>query len=491
MPFAYPVSLELTGRSCVVIGGGELAEHKTHSLLDAGGVVTVIAPEVTPRLEQLGEQGAVTFRKRHYKRGDLADAFLAIAATDDGATNGAIFAEAEERRVLLNAVDDIEHCHFAVPSIVRRGDFLVALSTGGKAPALAKRLRAELSERFGDEYETLVNLLGDVRAETLPEREVDFATWAHRWQLALDHDVLGLVRAGRLEEARAIVREALTTGNATPAHLPEWTSDVEALDDAGPGAGRVWIVGAGPGDPRLLTVRGREALDAADVVVYDRLVHPSLLQGKEAIFVGKEPGRHYVPQSETNALLVRLALAGRDVVRLKGGDPFVFGRGAEEAEALAQAGIEFEIVPAPTSAIAALAYAGIPVTDRRYASSVAFVTGHCAGQKAVDWRALAAGADTIVILMGLAQLDTIAKELVAGGLDPTTPAAIVESGTLPSQRVITADLRDLPARAATDEMSSPAIIVIGEVVKLRERIAWFGRDSQGQVIEGELEGIAR
>jgi uroporphyrin-III C-methyltransferase/precorrin-2 dehydrogenase/sirohydrochlorin ferrochelatase len=490
MPFRYPVSLELTDRPCVVIGGGELAEHKTYSLMDAGARVTVIAPDATSSLEELAEQGAIALVKRQYRRGDLADAFLAIAATDDGATNGEIFAEAEERRVLLNAVDDIEHCHFAVPSIVRRGDFLVALSTGGKAPALAKRLRAELSDRFGDEFEELVDLLGEVRAETLPDRRVDFATWAHRWQLALDHDLLGLVRAGRLDEARDIVRDALTTGRATPAHLPEWPSDEESLVESGPGPGKVWIVGAGPGDPALLTVKGREVLDAADVVVYDRLIHPSLLQGKEAIFVGKEPGRHYVPQSETNALLVSLALTGRNVVRLKGGDPFVFGRGAEEAEALAQAGIEFEIVPAPTSAIAALAYAGIPVTDRRYASSVAFVTGHCSGPRAVDWRALARAADTIVIFMGLAQLETIAKELVAGGLDPATPAAIVESGTLPSQRVITAELNDLPSRAALDEVSSPAIVVVGEVVRLRERIGWFGPRSHSAGVEGELEDVA-
>jgi uroporphyrin-III C-methyltransferase/precorrin-2 dehydrogenase/sirohydrochlorin ferrochelatase len=487
MPFRYPISLELTGRPCVVVGGGELAEHKVHSLLEAGAGVTVVAPDATPGLERLASDGAVSLVRREYQRGDLTGAFLAIAATDDGATNAEIYDEAEQRHVLLNSVDDIAHCHFAVPSIVRRGDFLLALSTGGKAPALAKRLRAELTERYGPEFETLVNLLGEVREETLPKREVDFATWAHRWQLALDHDLLGLVRAGRLDEARAVVREALTRGQASPPHLEASASG--ATVGGASSSGRVSIVGAGPGDPELLTVKGRAALDAADIVVYDRLVHPSLIEGKEAVFVGKDAGRHYVPQAETNALLVALARAGKNVVRLKGGDPFVFGRGAEEAEALADAGIEFEVVPAPTSAIAALAYAGIPVTDRRYASSVAFATGHCAGMKAVDWRALAGAADTIVILMGLGQIDEITRELIGGGLDPSTPAAIVESGTLPAQRVIVTELGDLPARAAVEDVSSPALVVVGEVVRLRAKIEWFEPATVRSRIERELERV--
>src|SRR5207245_855589 len=240
----------------------------------------------------------------------------------------------------------------------------ISISTGGKAPALAKRLRAELSEQFGPEWGALVDMLAEARAEAIGERDVDFETWAERWQVALDHDLVALVRDGRGAEAREVVR--------------------------------------------------------------DRLGRPSLWEGKAAVDAGKEPGSHRVDQEQINALLVRLAGEGKRVVRLKGGDPFVFGRGAEEAEALAGAGVPFEVVPAPTSAVAAAASAGIPVTDRRWSSSVAIVTGHCASGD-VDWAALATAVDTIVVLMGLGRLGEIAGRLIAAGRSPHTPAAVVEN----------------------------------------------------------------
>jgi uroporphyrin-III C-methyltransferase / precorrin-2 dehydrogenase / sirohydrochlorin ferrochelatase len=460
MPFRYPVSLELTGRRCVVIGSGPMAEDKVGGLLEADAAVTVIGQPATEGLRELAEEGGVELCERSYADGDLAGAFLAIAATDDTRINGLIFAEAERGGVLLNAVDDIDHCHFAVPAVVRRDDFMMAISTGGKAPALAKRLRMRLADQFGTEYGALVNLLSEVREEVIPNREASFSDWARRWQLALDHDLAGLVRCGRLQEAKRVVLRALS--GPEPAQ-----------------AGRVWIVGAGPGDPGLLTVRGREALTAADVVVYDRLVPPELIDGAEAVYVGKSAGDHAVPQPDINDLLVDLARRGKRVVRLKGGDPFVFGRGAEEAEALAAAGVEFEVVPAPSSAIAALAYAGIPVTDRRFASSVAVVTGHCSPDKRVDWRALAAAVDTIVVLMGVGNLSHVVAELLEGGMSATTPAAVIQDGTLPTQRVVDADLGHLPAAVATAGIGTPAIVVIGEVVKLRGRIDWFRPSRSG------------
>ena len=455
MPFRYPVSLELAGRRCVVIGSGQMAEDKVGGLLEAGAAVTVIGQSATEGLRKLAAEGRVELCERAYVDGDLEGVFLAIAATDDTRLNGLIFSEAERRGVLLNAVDDIDHCHFAVPAIVRRDDFMLAISTGGKAPALAKRLRMRLADQFGTEYGTLVDLLGEVREEVVPGREGSFSDWARRWQRALDHDLVDLVRRGRPHEAKRVVLRALS-GGTEPA-LP----------------GRVWIVGAGPGDPGLLTVRGREALMAADVVVYDRLVPPELIDGAEAVYVGKRAGDHAVPQHEINDLLVALARSGKRVVRLKGGDPFVFGRGGEEAEALAEAGVEFEVVPAPSSAIAALAYAGIPVTDRRFASSVAVVTGHCSPDKRVDWRALATAVDTIVVLMGVANLSHIVRELLEGGMSATTPAAAIQDGTLPTQRVVDAELEHLPAAVVAAGIGSPAILVVGEVVRLRERIDWF------------------
>lgn len=241
-----------------------------------------------------------------------------------------------------------------------------------------------------------------------------------------------------------------------------------------PGEGRVAIVGAGPGAPDLITLRGKALLDAADVVVYDRLVHPSLWAGKAAIDAGKEPGSHRVFQDDINTLLVRLARAGKRVVRLKGGDPFVFGRGAEEAEVLAGEGIQYEVVPAPTSAVAALAAAGIPVTDRRVGSSVAIVTGHCAAGDGVDWHALATAVDTIVVLMGLRHLDDIVRRLIAGGRGGDTPAAVVAQGTLPAQKVVVAPLQGLPSAVRQADLEAPAIIVVGEVVTLRGRILQSG-----------------
>ncbi len=234
------------------------------------------------------------------------------------------------------------------------------------------------------------------------------------------------------------------------------------------------IVGAGPGDPDLITVRGRAALDAADVVVHDRLVHPALLAGRVAIDVGKEPGHHAVSQDGINALLITLARQGKRVVRLKGGDPFVFGRGAEEAEALTGAGIGFDVVPAPTSALAALAAAGIPATDRRCGSSIAVVTGQRADGEPVDWDRIAAATDTLVVLMGLARLGDIVDRLMAGGRHPATPAAVVSRGTLPDQRVVGAQLLDLPVAVAEARLPGPAVLVVGDVVRLSDRIAWYG-----------------
>jgi uroporphyrin-III C-methyltransferase/precorrin-2 dehydrogenase/sirohydrochlorin ferrochelatase len=448
--FKYPVTLSLEGRSCVVIGGGHETEQKVRGLLEGEAEVRVFEERPSGGLEQLREAGEIELVERPYAYGDLAGAFLAISASGDARTNELAFREANERGVLFNAVDATEHCHFAAPAVVRRGDFSLTISTAGKAPALAKRVRIDLSEQFGDEYGELVTALGEARAASLP-RTVDFETWAGRWKRALDEDLVRLAKRGRIDEVKELVQ----------AHLQG--------DPPSRGLGRVWIVGAGPGDPELITVRGRRLLDRADVVVHDRLVHPDLVRGRNAIFVGKRVGNHYVAQEDTNELLVRLARNGQDVVRLKGGDPFVFGRGAEEVGALIEEGIPVEVIPAPTSAIAALASAGIPVTDRRAGSSVAFATGHCT-RKPVDWRGLARAADTIVVLMGLEGLRSIVAELMAGGRNPEEPAAVVENGTLVSQRVVTAPLSDLPQEVARTSIGTPAIMVTGEVVRLRDQI---------------------
>ncbi len=478
MAFSYSVALELGGRRCAVFGGGDVAEQKARGLLEAGAKVTVVAPRFTSGLESAARRGELELRRRSYCVGDLEGVFLAIAATDDSEVNRQIFAEAEERGVVLNSVDDVANCHFAVPSIVRRGDFTLAISTGGKAPALAKRLRKELADQYGEEYGTLVDVLGAARAETLPRRTVDFDTWANRWQSALDHELLDLVRRGQIADAQALVTRILD-GEPVPPTRPRRGRTISTRSRPRFPTGRVAIVGAGPGDPGLITARGKDLLAEADVVVYDRLVHPSLVAAKRGIFVGKRGGGQHASQEQINSLLVDLARQGNSVVRLKGGDPFVFGRGVEEAEALAEAGIPFEVVPAPTSAIAALAYAGIPVTDRRYASSVAFVAGQSTDGPP-DWNRLATATDTLVILMGLEVIEDIVASLISAGRSPHTPAAVVENGTLPAQRVVSADLRGIAGACRELELTSPAIIVVGEVVKLRAKIGWYEpHSSQG------------
>ncbi|HEV8627267.1 MAG TPA: siroheme synthase CysG [Acidimicrobiia bacterium] len=471
MPFAFPLALEVTGRRCVVIGGGPVAEAKVRALLDAGAAVVVIAAEAEAGVVELARRGEIQLIEREYRRGDLAGALLAFA-TGDRAQNGAVFAEAEAESVLCNAHQDTAHCHFASPTVTRRGDLVVAVSTGGRAPTLAGHVRDALAAGLPDEFGALIDLVAEIRGEGIAP--ADTAERGRLWRTALDCDVLGLLGAGQWEAARRLLRGVLAgTVEASPV-APQ------APEPAGPATGGwVSIVGAGPGDPDLITVRGRAALAASDIVVHDRLVHPDLFAGRVAVDVGKEPGRHPVPQEGINALLVSLARQGKRVVRLKGGDPFLFGRGSEEAEALAAAGVGFEVVPAPTSALAALAYAGIPATDRRYASSIAVVTGQAAADQTVDWERVATATDTLVVLMGFARLGEIVARLMAAGRAPQTPAAVVSRGTLPDQQVVGAALADIPAAAAAAELPGPALLVVGDVVRLSERIAWFGVDRDG------------
>ena len=473
MPFAFPLALEITGRRCVVIGGGATAAAKVAALLDAGARVVVIAAEPDAGLFELSRRGEIELIVRAYRHGDLVGALLVFATGGDRALNADVFAEAEAEGVLCNAHQDSAHCHFASPTVTRRGDLVVAVSTGGRAPTLAGFVRDALAADLPDEFGALIDLVAEIRAEGIAPG--DTAERGRLWRTALDCDVLGLLGVGQWEAARRLLRGVLAgTVKAAPAGPHQVAPRVS--EPAEPEGGWVSIVGAGPGDPDLITVRGRAALDTADVVVHDRLVHPDLFTGRVAIDVGKEPGRHAVPQDGINALLVSLARQGKRVVRLKGGDPFLFGRGAEEAEALAAAGVGFEIVPAPSSALAALAYAGIPATDRRCGSSIAVVTGHSAAGQAVDWDRIATATDTLVVLMGLARLGDIVTRLLAAGRDPATPAAVVSRGTLPDQRVVGAALADIPQAVSAADLPGPALLVVGDVVRLSERIAWFGAD---------------
>ena len=455
MSALYPVFLDLRGRRAVVIGGGAVAEQKVHGLIAAGAHVTLVSPETTPPLADLARRGAIEIRRRPYRPGDLAGAWLAIAASDDRAVNEAAWAEAERVGVPLNAVDDLEHCSFIAPAIHREGDITVAVSTGGKSPALAVRLRQRIARLVGRAEARLCALLGELRPE-LAGRVPDARARTALWYEIVDSDVIEFVRRGDIEGARGRIEELLGPHPLSPSPFGR--------------GGTVYLVGAGPGDPGLITAQGLELLRSAEVVVYDRLVSPALVAAApasaERVFVGKHPHETGTRQQDINALLVDRARRGRRVIRLKGGDPFVFGRGAEECEALRAAGVPFQVIPGVTSATAVPAAAGIPVTHRRVASAFAVVAGHeCDGRSDLDWDALAR-LPTLVVLMGLSALPDIVARLRAQGMAPDTPAAVIASGTLPEQRSVVGTLDDIAGLVARAGLEPPATVVIGEVVRV-------------------------
>jgi uroporphyrin-III C-methyltransferase/precorrin-2 dehydrogenase/sirohydrochlorin ferrochelatase len=490
----YPVLLDLADRSCVVVGGGAVAEGKVAPLVAAGARVTVIAPTLTPALAAQHRAGRFAHLGREYRQGDLAGAFLVIGATDDPDVNHAVHAEAVSAGALINVVDDVPYCGFILPSVLRRGDLTVAVSSAGHAPALAVRVRERLERELGDEYGRFLELAAELRAP-LARAVPDFQQRKAIWYRLVDSDVLALLRAGEIRRARgrmaSITGLSAFAGNANSPEIgrgadslvshrsPERSADFAAsapfVPPAADGVGTVFLVGAGPGDPKLITARGLELLRRADVVVHDRLVSPALLDeapaDAERVYVGKAPASRCVSQEGINALLVHEARLGKAVVRLKGGDPFVFGRGSEEALACAAGGVPVEVVPGVSSVLGATAAAGIPVTARGLAGGFTVITAHRAGpDDGHDWAALAR-METLVVLMGVERLPHVVERLVANGRGPDTPVAIVEDGTLASQRVIEGTLATIVPRARAAGTRPPAVIVVGEVVRLRGALA--------------------
>jgi uroporphyrin-III C-methyltransferase/precorrin-2 dehydrogenase/sirohydrochlorin ferrochelatase len=446
----------------LVVGGGKVAEGKIDQLLESEARVRLVSPTATPRIAALAAQGLIDWHERAYAPTDVAAAWIVIAGADDRAVNARVAADARAAGRLVNAVDDVPNCDFIAMSIVKKGDLQVAISTGGGSPAMARWMREELERLLPDELASLLDALADVRAELkaagrIPPYDV--------WRRAITPSVLDLLRQGRHDEARATLHRALTA--ASP--LPEAS------------AGVVYLVGAGPGDPGLLTQRGAALLRLADVVLHDRLIDPAVLRlarpEAQLVDVGKSPKGRTTLQEEINRLLVEHARAGHSVVRLKGGDPFVFGRGGEEAIALEEAGIRFEVVPGVSSAVAAAAYAGIPVTHRGVSSAVTVVAGHGAADDRPVADALSAYArtthpGTLVVLMGLGRLDWIVGTLLRAGCRADTPVAVVQSASGPAQRSVVATLAEIGVAAEQAGIEAPATLVVGEVVRLRDRIAW-------------------
>ena len=454
-----PIFLAVRGAPCLLVGGSQAAEPKARLLLRAGARLVVVAADLTTGLRELAGGPGVTWHRRAFRDGDLDGVRLVIVAVDDGALAGTIAAAAGARGIPVNAVDRRPLCSFILPSILDRSPLVAAVSTGGAAPILARILRARLETILPARFGRLARFLGEIRPDVLG-RIPDSAPRRRFFEGVVDGPIGEQVLAGREDEARAAIVSALAEHESAGA------------------SGEVYLVGAGPGDPDLLTFRALRLMQKADVVVYDRLVSNAVLdlarRDAERIYAGKQPGYHAIPQHEINDLLARLALAGKRVLRLKGGDPFIFGRGGEEIETLAALGIPFQVVPGITAASGCAAYAGIPLTHRDYAQSCIFVTGRRKIEEdTLDWDSLVRPNQTVVIYMGLAGLETICDGLLRHGIAAQTPAALIEQGTTAAQIVHTGTVGTLASIIEGSGVRAPTLVIVGEVVRLRDKLDWY------------------
>ncbi len=453
-----PLFHDLKGRLVLVVGGGEVALRKARLLADAGACLRVVAPSIDQSLVALVADSGGESRARNYMADDLHGCVLVIAATDSEPTNAQVSADARTIGIPVNVVDAPELCSVIFPAIVDRSPLMIAVSSGGDAPVLARLMRARIETWIPAAYGQLAGLARRYRARV----KARFANVQQRrifWEEVFQGPIAEQALSGRQAQAEQLLEEKLAGARE---HL----------------LGEVYLVGAGPGDPDLLTFRALRLMQQADVVLYDRLVAPAILElcrrDADRIYVGKQRANHALPQEQINQQLVALAKQGKRVLRLKGGDPFIFGRGGEEIEELAANGVPFQVVPGITAASGCAAYAGIPLTHRDHAQSVRFVTGHLKdGSCDLPWAELAAPAQTLVFYMGLVGLPVICEQLIAHGRAASTPAALVQQGTTRNQRVFAATLADLPGRVATEQVQAPTLLIVGEVVQLREKLAWF------------------
>ena len=455
-----PVFLDLRGREVLLVGGGAVAARKAELLLAAGARLRVVAPERCVDLAALCAASGAEYQATGFEATQLAGMAFAIAATDDAAVNLAVCAAGRAAGVWVNAVDDPAASSCLMPAIVDRSPLIVAIGTGGASPTLARRVRAQIEALLPERLGLLARRAGQWRAQVraaLPQ----LVQRQRFWEDFLDSALAQQLLAGSCDEARLQAgfdaQLAAAGGGSVPIHAVR---------------GAVWLVGAGPGDPDLLTLRAQQILQQCDVVLYDRLVPETVLarvrRDAERIDVGKQPGRHRTTQAHIHELLIGHARRGRRVVRLKGGDPLVFGRGGEELLALTQAGIPAIVVPGVTAALGAAASGAIPLTHRGVAQSVCFVTAMGEAAASLDWRALAAPLQTVVFYMGVAQLPQIVARLLEHGAPASRGAAIVERATLPAQRVIGGTLADIAAAATAAAVGAPALLIVGDVARFAD-----------------------
>lgn len=455
----FPIFLDTKNLSCLIVGAGEVAARKVELLLKSSAQISVVAPWACDTVRRLADENKIQLQLKEYTEQDLTDKQMVFVATSDSELNVMIHDQARAKKILVNVVDNTPLCQFITPSIVDRSPITIAISSGGVAPVLLRYLRQKLETviphkvsllgQFSEKFRELVKQ----KLSTVTERR-------YFWEDVLDGDIAENVYQGNLKQAE----EKLLAKLDSP--------------DASQTKGEVYLVGAGPGDPELLTFKALRLMQKADIVVYDRLVSPEILEmvrrDAEKIYVGKAKSDHAVPQEQINDLLARKALEGNRVVRLKGGDPFIFGRGGEEIETLIDQGVSFQVVPAITAASGAASYCGIPLTHRDHSKSVVFATGHLKDNTInLNWQGLAQQDQTIVFYMGLTGLPIICEKLVEHGLASSTPAAMIQSATTPRQKIVTGTLENIQQKAEAAGIRPPTLIIVGSVVSLHKKLNWF------------------
>ena len=486
----YPVMLNIKNQDCLVVGGGAVALRKVEGLLCDGALVTVVSPEPDPHLKELAGKGEIVIEKREYVSGEAADYSLVFATTDDREVNREVYRDASGAGVWVNVADDPELCTFHLPSRLKRGSFQLAIASAGEAPFVVRRMRQMLERRFGEEWTAWIDAASRFRncvREAGIDASVQEKCFDRFFSETVDQDNVR-ARVPTAEEQAQWLSATDRSRGVRPGALPDGpgapTYGIETIPDD-TRTGFVSLVGAGPGDPGLMTLKGMRRIMNADAVVYDRLAATSLpcdLSPGVGLFpVGKTAGHHPVPQEEINALLVRLGKEGKKVVRLKGGDPYVFGRGGEEAEALADAGIRFEVVPCATAAVAVTAYAGIPVTHRNEVVRVTMVTAHESSKEngpQVRWDLIAADPHACLLgYMGVTSLPQVTEKLLEAGMKPDTPAALIERGTTSAQKVVISSIRHLHEEGIRQGIKPPALFAVGPVVRHSEMLDWFSTRS--------------
>lgn len=457
-----PIFYDLKGQRCLVVGGGDVALRKADLLVRAGARLRVVSPELCEGLDELLRQNGGDYHQATYSADYLSDVALVIAGTDKPEVNIKVSEDAKQLGLPINVVDHPDLSSFIFPAVIDRSPVVVAVSSGGQSPVLARLLRGKLESMIPASYGRLADLVGRFRNQ-VKQRFDSINERRGFWEFILQGPVAEMVFAGKEEKAEELLEHALASADT-------WQQAV----------GEVYLVGGGPGDPDLLTFKALRLMQQADVVVYDRLVSAQVLdlcrRDADRVYVGKARKKHALPQQEINLLLVKLAKQGKRVLRLKGGDPFIFGRGGEEIDQLMVQDIPFQVVPGITSASGCAAYAGIPLTHRDYAQSVRFVTGHLKDDSCdLPWQELVHEHQTLVIYMGLISLSLICERLIEHGMAADMPIALVEKGTLPDQRVITGTLATIAEIADQAEIKPPALTIIGRVVTLREQLDWYSK----------------